>query len=217
MKITLLLFILIAAAITRIPIVGKYFSIVNTLIHELGHAFMAILTGGRVDKIQLFSNTEGTAWTSNRFWFGRVLTSVAGYVFASLVSCVFLYFISVQKYNFILYTLVFFLVIALLFWVRNLYGLFWMATFCTIFGLLIWYDQETLTMYVLLFICATIFVQSIYSAWVILYLSFKTPSNAGDASNLAKFTFIFPTQIWGIFFSLQSLYFGFLGLSFIYL
>ncbi|MEX3623722.1 M50 family metallopeptidase [Viridibacillus arvi] len=231
MQITLLIFIIVAAIVSRLPIVGKYFSIINTLIHEIGHALMAIITGGKVDKIQLFANTEGTAWTSNRFWLGRVLTSAAGYVFSSFIAFAFLYSISIERfeycipieklgycisierYELILYTLVVFLVIGLLFWIRNLYGFFWMISFTAGFAYLIWKGNDVVTEYVLLFITATILVQSIYSAWEILYLSFKSPSDAGDATNLAKSTFIIPAQVWGIFFFLQSLYFGWLGLS----
>jgi Peptidase M50B-like len=213
MKISFILFVILSIILTKLPIIGKYFSIVNTLIHETGHALMALLTGGKVQKIQLFSNTEGAAWTSNPHWLGRVLTSLAGYVFSSATACLFLYFISIEKYDYILYILITILGLGLLFWIRNLYGFFWITTFCAGFGYLLWAGNATIIQYVLLFITAVIFVQSIISAFEILYLSFKDSHNAGDATNLARATYIIPAQIWGLFFFLQSLFFGWKGIE----
>lgn len=49
-----------------------------------------------------------------------------------------------------------------------------------------------------------VLVQSIVSAFVILKLSVTDRRNAGDATNLAKFTFI-PTLVWGTLFFVQSI------------
>lgn len=213
MEIAFISFVILSILLTKLPVIGKYFSIVNTLIHETGHALMAIATGGKVGKIELFSNTEGTAWTSNPHWLGRVLTSLAGYVFSSFIAFLFLYFLSIEKYDYILYILIAILLLGLLFWVRNLYGFFWMITFCAGFGYLLWNGNATVIQYVLLFITAIILVQSVISAFEILYLSFKNSHDAGDSTNLAGFTYIIPAQIWGIFFFLQSIFFAWKGIS----
>ena len=61
---------LIAAFILGIiPVVGKYVAVINTFLHEVGHALIAYLLGGRVHSISLFANTEGTAVTAHS---GRV-------------------------------------------------------------------------------------------------------------------------------------------------
>lgn len=207
---------MLSILLTDLPIIGKYISIVNTLIHETGHALMAIATGGKVDKIELFANTEGTAWTSSRHWLGRVLTSLAGYPFSSFIAFLFLYFLSINKYDYILYILIAILLLGLLFWIRNLYGFFWITTFCAGFGYLLWNGNTTVTQYVLLIITAVILVQSVISAYEILYLSFKNSHDAGDTTNLARSTFIIPAQIWGIFFFLQSLFFAWKGVTVFY-
>lgn len=214
MEITFIIFVVLSILFTKLPVIGKYFSIVNTLIHETGHALMAIATGGKVAKIELFANTEGTAWTSSRSWIGRVLTSLAGYVFSSFIAFLFLYFLSIGKYDYILYILITILLLGLIFWVRNLYGFFWITTFCAGFGYLIWNGNAAFIQYVLLFITSVIFVQSVISAFEILYLSFKNSRDAGDATNLARTTIIIPAQIWGIFFFLQSLFCAWKGIKF---
>ncbi|WP_121616717.1 M50 family metallopeptidase [Virgibacillus halodenitrificans] len=211
MEITFVIFVFLSILLTKLPVIGNYFSIVNTLIHETGHAVMAVVTGGKVAKIELFTNTEGTAWTSNRYWLGRVLTSLAGYVFSSFIGFLFLYFLSIEKYDYILYILITILLLGLLFWVRNLYGLFWITTFCAGFGYLLFNDNKTVIEDVLLFITAIILVQSVISAFEILYLSLKNSLDAGDATSLARLTFIIPAQLWGILFFLQSIYFAWKG------
>lgn len=224
-----ILFIL-AVILLHVPLIGKYLSVINTLVHELGHALMALCTGGRVDKIELFSNTEGTAWTSSRNWLGRFLTSIAGYPFASLVPFLFLYLITLEKtiqftlnlyfftipINFngmdvVLYTMIFFLIISLILWVRNLYGLVWMVSFMVLFFFLIRADVPLLTESIVLFITFVLVIKSTTSAWDIVMLSFKRSHDAGDATSLYQATYIIPTQVWGIFFFVQALLFS--GLS----
>ena len=153
-----ILFIL-AFILLQIPILGKYLSVINTLVHEIGHALTAIFTGGRVQKIELFSNTEGTAWTQSKHWLGRFLTSFSGYPFASFTSFFFMYLIlldtkfhyQVQRFNIsfsitnldiILYVLIVFLFISLIFWIRNWYGFFWAASLIIINVLLIRFDLQ---------------------------------------------------------------------------
>ena len=74
----LALFLLLAFILLKVPVLGKYVSVVYTVFHEFGHALVSKLTGGHIEKIELFHNSEGVAWSSNRFWLGRVLTGLAG-------------------------------------------------------------------------------------------------------------------------------------------
>lgn len=217
----LIIYGIIAFILLRIPVLGKYIAVVDTLIHEIGHALMSLVTGGKVTKIELFASTEGTAWTNSPTWLGRVLTSIAGYPFASGMSFIFLYFIKQGDYTLMIGFLLAFLVLGFIFWlrnirfliIRNLYGIFWLLTFSGLFGGLLYLDNPVLTQHVLLFLTAILFVQSIISAFVIMKLSFKKPKNAGDATNLAKSVIIIPTQVWGILFFAQSLVFGYYGIN----
>lgn len=213
MKKKIVLFIILAVILTQMPIIGKYFSIVNTLIHETGHSLIAIITGGEVQSISLFSNTEGATLSSYRFWIGGFLTSGAGYVFASFMAFLFMALIYKRKSKYVLSILLGILVIGLLFWVRNPFGLFWIITIIIGFLWILWKGSKRVLDYLALFITSLLLVESVTSAFEIMYLSFVSSSSAGDATNLAKMTYIIPTQLWGVLFFIQSLFFARLGLK----
>lgn len=205
--------IVLALALLKTPIVGKYLSVINTLFHEVGHAVISILTFGKVEKIELFSNTEGAAWSSSRFFIGRILTSLAGYPAASATALLFLFLISKNNFLYIFIIISFVLLFSLIFWIRNIYGLFWStSSLALLYGLIV-YGNPLFIEIVLMIITSILLVQSILSSWDILNLSFKTPTEAGDATSLWKSTLIIPPQVWGILFFVQSLFFTSLGIK----
>ena len=212
MKKKLALFIVLAVFLTQMPFIGPYFSIVNTLIHEAGHALMSIITGGDVQSISLFSNTEGATLVSNRDWLGRFLTSIAGYVFASFIAFLFLTLIYKRKSRYVLLISLGMLLISLLFWIRNLYGLLWIITIIALFAWVLAKGSKTILDNFALFIASLVLVESVTSSFEIMFLSFVSPSRAGDATILANMTFFIPTLVWGIIFFVQALFFARLGL-----
>ncbi|HBI03760.1 MAG TPA: hypothetical protein DDY49_07000, partial [Paenibacillaceae bacterium] len=66
-------YLLLAYLVTLVPVVGKYFSVLNTLFHEVGHGICALLFKGKIRSISLFANTEGEIVTSSPFWLGRLV------------------------------------------------------------------------------------------------------------------------------------------------
>ena len=94
----------ISVIIARLPVVGKYFQVVYTLVHESAHAIMAIFTSGKVFRIELFSNTSGSALTQSNNKFSQFLVSLAGYPLSSFVAYLFFYFIHHENYNIIIIT-----------------------------------------------------------------------------------------------------------------
>ncbi|MDL4843158.1 M50 family metallopeptidase [Aquibacillus rhizosphaerae] len=213
MKKKIVLFIVLALLLTQMPIIGKYFSIVNTLIHEMGHSLMAIITGGKVQSISLFSNTEGATLTSYQFWIGGFLTSASGYVFSSFIAFLFMILIYKGKSKYVLTVLLGVLVVSLLFWIRNPFGLFWIVTFIAGFSWTLVKGSKVFLEYVALFLTTLLLVESITSSFQVMYLSFISPQSAGDATNLSRMTRLIPAPIWGVLFFIQSLYFGKLGLN----
>jgi hypothetical protein len=202
---------------TQMPVLGKYFAIINTLIHESGHSVAALLTGGEVERISLFPNTEGTALTGHGSWWSQVITSLSGYVFASFFSFFFFYLIARERYKAIIYVLLVFLCINLVFWVRNVYGLFWIITFGAGF---IWFlrnNHQSIIRYVLLFLTCLVFVESVTSAFEIMWISFISPFRAGDAAHLSGAIPFTPAPLWGIFFFVQALFFAYLALRQLFL
>ncbi|MBF0706656.1 M50 family metallopeptidase (plasmid) [Alkalihalobacillus hwajinpoensis] len=201
----------VAFLVSRIPVVGKYIGGIDTLLHETGHALMALITSGRVRSIQLFYDKSGLAQTGQSSWLGGVLTTLSGYVFSSAMAFGLFYLFNLQKYEWIIYVLAFIVLLNLVLWIRNLYGFFWLITFGGILTYLWFHLQEPFVPLVLLFFICVNLMESIYSAAVILVMCYKDRRNAGDASILAKKTFI-PAIVWGIVFFAQSLYFGYMSI-----
>ena len=208
----ILLFLILAFILIKLPFAGKYFAVANTLIHEVGHQLASLVTFGKAHHIHLFSNTEGLALSSHRFWIGKFITALAGYVFASFMACIFFLLIYKGRYDIVIYMLLSILGISLVFWVRNWYGFFWIITFSAGFIWLLWKTNAPVMEYVVLFLVSIIFIESITSAFEIMYISFTTPSNAGDASSLSRLTYLVPSQVWGVLFFTQSLFFGWLAM-----
>ena len=205
-----LLFIAISIILTNTPIIGNYFRVINTVIHESGHAIVALF-GGKVHEISLFMNTEGVTYTSHSSWFGGFFTGAAGYIFSSLIAFLSFYFISRKKYKWLIIILLLFIGFNLVFWVRNFYGIFWLITFGAAFIFLLYKGTASIVEHFLLVIASILLVESITSSFTIFLLSFTQPYAAGDATGLAQATHIIPAQFWGIFFLSQAIAFAAAG------
>lgn len=212
MPFELIVSILISFILLKTPFIGKYISLIGTLIHEVGHALITLLTFGEVQKIKLFSNSAGEAWSSNRHWISKMLTNIAGYPAASISSYLLLYLIKNKQYEYILLFFIAIFTFSLIFWIRNLYGIFYVITFLSLLSIMIRVGNTKLIEVILLFITCTIWTDSILSSLHIFKASFVDYKNSGDALNLAKATLIIPTPIWGTFFLLQALFFAYKGL-----
>ena len=203
-------FIVVTIILTNIPIIGNYVKIINTVFHESGHALIALL-GGKVHHISLFGNTEGVTYTSHSSWLGGFFTGISGYVFSSLMAFVSLWLISRKKNKSLIIILLLFVVVNLVFWVRNFYGLFWLVSFGTVFLLLLYKGSGAVVQNCLLLIASILLVESVSSSFTILLLSFVQSHAAGDATGLANATGFIPAQVWGLFFFGQAIAFLFFG------
>jgi hypothetical protein len=204
------LFIGLAFLMVNMPVVGNYISILNTVIHESGHAIFSLL-GGHVESISLFMDSSGVTYGTESIWILNFLTSIAGYVVSSLMAFLSFWLIRKRQYTFLIDILLGFILLNLIFWVRNPYGMFWLVSFGLIFLALLIKGSKVLINNLLLFIASVLLVESIGSAYDILIISMMHPQSAGDATNLSNLTVILPAQAWGMFFFAQSLWFCFLG------
>ena len=206
------LFLLLAVVLIKIPFVGSYVQVMNTVIHESGHAFIALL-GGKVEKISLFMNTEGVTYSTQSTWAGVFFTSLAGYVFSSSMAFLAFWLIG-KKYYRILITLLLILIgLNLGLWVRNGYGIFWLITFAAGFLFLLFKGSPSFIQNVLLLIASILLVVSVTSSYDMMIISFIRPESAGDAGNLANITKFLPVQFWGIFFFAQAIWFSWMGIK----
>lgn len=165
--------------------------------HESGHAVMALLTGGGVMNIKLSADTSGAAQTKSKYWAGKVLTSIAGYPISAFSAWLLFWLIQQQKINYVFYVLLSLILINLILWVRNTFGIIWLIIMGSLCTLLYIYGNQATQYYFATFCAAIILFQSIYTAIILVYISLTSPAKAGDAKNLKDFTFI-PTVIWAL-------------------
>jgi hypothetical protein len=69
----------IAATLSLPRVTWQFFGLFTTLVHELGHAFAAVLTGRVVHGIRIRRNHSGDAVSSGRGVLGVVVSGVLGY------------------------------------------------------------------------------------------------------------------------------------------
>lgn len=205
-------FLVAAFLLIHTPIIGNYAKVINTLIHESGHAFIALL-GGKVERISLFMNSEGATLSSQSTWIGSFFTSLAGYTFASFMAFLAFLLIGRRKQTIFIDILLGFIFLNLIFWVRNPYGIFWLCSFAVGFLFLLIKGSQVLRDHLLLLIASILLVDSVKSAYEILSISLFQPQAAGDAANLAHLTVFVPAPIWGAFFFIQALWFCYYGLK----
>ena len=204
--------LVVAFLLPRIPVVGKFFNIINTLIHELGHALVSLLLKGKVKEIKVFQNTSGETKTESDSQLKSFLVSIAGYPFASATAflCFFLLSVGYEKWIIVGLTVTF---LVMLVKIRNKYGIAWVLIFTLInFILLYLWRNDTANEVMAWFYSLVILLESVVSTWALVRLSFETPQKAGDATNLHKFTHL-PAFIWAVLFALFAIAMAYLSLE----
>jgi hypothetical protein len=201
-----LLYLIIAIFLIQLPIAGDYVSVLDTVVHESGHAVVALFSG-HIEKIALLSDSEGITFGDETNKFEEIISSMAGYICSSLMGFLSFWLISKKKYTLFIDILLAIIFINLIFWVRNPFGIIWLVTFAFGFLLLLINGKQQIVNQFLLLLASIILVDSIKSSIEILVMSFIHPGFAGDAANLAALTMIIPTKVWGIFFLAQAVLF----------
>ena len=168
----------------RINKTGKVLCVINTMIHETGHAVFSLLTSGSVERIDLFADTSGACITGSKYWLGKFIVSLAGYPFASAAAWFGFYLLYQGKAEWNLYLLGGIACTNMVLWVRNKYGFFWLLVFICTLGGIYYANNSTLTFYSLFMINSVLLIESLWSALIILYISAENPHEAGDAKNL---------------------------------
>ncbi|MBP5710092.1 MAG: M50 family metallopeptidase [Bacteroidales bacterium] len=198
-------FAALTIVLNHIPVIGKFFNVINTVLHEFGHALTALFFQGEVHKIEIFGDTSGSTTTKMHTKAGNIIVSLAGYPFAAAAAYFSFLLLdhNLQTAYIIGLSLLFFFILVL--FVRNPYGWFWILAFCAINIAVIHFGDGTVTDIVSLFYATTITTESITSTFILLYLSITSPERAGDATNLKKFTGV-PAFIWSLLFTAFSIF-----------
>ncbi len=209
---TNLLYLLFALALVlvRMPFIGKIFKVFYTMIHELGHALMTVLTSGEIISISLFSDTSGNTITKSKGKLGQFFIAMAGYPIAAIFSFLFFYLIHDEKINMVLFIFAGIALIELTFWIRNMYGILWLVIFAVSLVFVYRMENNIYAYAICTFFSSILLIESLISGFQLFYISIKDPLNAGDAENLKKITLI-PAFFWSLLFLSISVFFAYLS------
>ncbi|HAQ64687.1 MAG TPA: hypothetical protein DCR43_02335 [Bacteroidales bacterium] len=191
--------LVVSLVIMRIPYVGRAFRVLNTLVHESGHALAAILMSGKVVRVELFADLSGTTHTVNSGKIASFVVGFTGYLFASAFAWFSCLLVHASMGRWLIVMLMAMALINLVLYVRNGFGMLWLAMFITGCGLVLskagieWQQFFAIVLMVLLL------ADSVMSAIDLTVISFRTSKKAGDASLLSKITGI-PAQLFALVF-----------------
>lgn len=193
----IIVYLLLAFAVTRIPYLSGYFSKCNHLIHEIVSSIFA----GKQKSLK--TSTPQNITKENRF--KKTLVTYIGQTGTSLSAIGLFYLIAYQNYNYVLYCFIGLFIIGILFWLRNVPGIIWAISFLALLALPIYYHDEIVIMHVSIFLSACILVQSIFGGIQVCRNSVNERKSQEETGFFSRIYFL-PTMLFGLILFGQSLY-----------
>ncbi len=194
---------LVGAGFALVPPVWRSARHVVTLVHEAGHAVVAVLTGRRLNAVRLHSDTSGHTISSGRpTGPGMVAMAAAGYLAPSVLGLGCLWLVDAGHTQIALWTGLLTLALMLLY-VRNWFGLVVVALAGGVVAVLIWRTPSDVQD-----VAASVF------AWFLLVAGPRTTldlwshrrrvrTRTSDADLLARLTHL-PAGAWNAFLLLAT-------------
>lgn len=199
----ILLYLAAALAISRLPMFRVYFSLCNTLIEKIIHVLAVVVTReGKSNKIKLYKNGLGETTNIVNSKIQKVMIVYIGYTGTLLIAMGLFYLLSYNQFHFVIYFFIGLMVISILLWIRNFFGVIWALSFVALLALPLFFRNEFAIMHISIFLSSLILVQAIINAFQVIRQSFKTEGKPGALAKIARI----PAVICGIALLGQSLY-----------
>lgn len=177
------------------------FKLFTTWIHECGHAVMTVLVGGRVTSITIEPDTSGL--TQSLVPVGRIargLVASSGYLGAAAVGCLLMAATRVEKWaHVILLSLGLFMLVTLVLWMRNPFGVVVVLAWGGTLILLARRGVTNAARFLLSLLAIQVALQSVYDIRVL----FLIERGASDADTMARLFFL-PSWVWAAAWMLTS-------------
>ncbi|NIK78822.1 branched-subunit amino acid transport protein AzlD [Paenibacillus castaneae] len=197
--------IIITAFLTRLIPYSEFFRNVNTLVHELSHALVALMLKGSVMHIYLFADQSGVTYTSYADNWMLIPIALAGYIGSALFTLLLFVMQAKGKFRAGLALIALAAGSALALFIRNDYGMAWCAGFTLLTAIIYAWAPNWLRKGYYLLIAFICLVESIISPIILLVLALTDPASAGDAASLSSITFL-PAFVWAAVFTVFSLW-----------
>ena len=183
------------------PLVLYPFRLFTTWVHECGHAVMTLLVGGHVNSIVIERNASGL--TRSLIPQSRVaqgLVASAGYLGASIVGCALMIAARGKKAaHGILWTIGAFMLLTLIIWMRNLFGIAVVLIWSIALLLLSRKGSGPVSSFVLSLLAVQVALNSVFDIRVLFLLH----GGHSDAETMAKL-FLLPAWTWASLWMLIS-------------
>ncbi len=199
----LLISVAATLALPHIP-VARYavwpLTLLSTFAHELGHGIAAMLVGGHFDRLEIFSNGSGVAYSaygSGRF--ARAFVSAGGLVGPAIASMgLFALARNERRARFALGGVTVLVAIALLFVVRNFFGAAYVLALVIVLSLIVKLGNPFAARLTLVFVAVQLAVSVFTRADYLFTPVARTGAGEmpSDVANMASALFL-PYQFWG--------------------
>jgi hypothetical protein len=189
--------ILVAALVLSIPrVTWQWFGLFTTLVHELGHAVAALLTGRVIHGIRIRRNHSGDALSSGRGGIGPVVSGFFGYPAPAIVGAAQLWSVFHGYTAIALFVGGVILVLTLLV-IRNLFGVLVVAASAGVSALLWFYATPTVQGYALLVLGIALLVGSVRGLLTVVgvHTRRRNELQTSDAYLLYRRTGV-PSPVW---------------------
>ncbi|MFB9313412.1 M50 family metallopeptidase [Nocardioides plantarum] len=174
-----------------------------TVVHEAGHAVVAVLVGRRLQGIRLHADTSGVTVSRGRpTGPGMVATLAAGYLAPAAVGVGAALLLASGRGVLMLW-LILLLLVALLVWVRNWYGALTLVVIGAGIGLLTWYAEPEVQA-VVAYLVAWLLLLAAPRPVLELLTAGKRRSRTSDPDQLARLTHL-PAPVWCVLMLLANL------------
>ncbi len=202
----LMVFFWIAAAVSvilpRVPYGRQVlypFALLGTWAHEMGHGLVAIMAGGSFNRLVIYQNLGGTAYSSGVGSLGRAFVSAGGLLGPALAGGLIIVLGSRQSTaRWVLAGLALVLAISLVLFVRNAFGWFALSVIAALLATAALYGPEI----VKIFVAQLIGIQFCLASWGTLdYMFTKSFNRDGqsidsDTQEIAE-VLLLPYWFWG--------------------
>lgn len=175
-----------------------------TVVHEGGHALMAILWGRRISGIKLHSDTSGVTISRGKPWgLGVIFVAASGYTAPAILGLG-IQFLSSEGRTVLGLAILAVMLLGLFLSIRNLWGLIVVIPLLAGFYFTFQFAPE-LQSFVLLFLATFLTVASLKPIIELQKHRRNGEGEGSDADQLAKLTLVIPGIAWVAFFFVVSL------------
>lgn len=180
---TIFITIGVALLCSFLPYVRKIFVWFTTIMHEMGHAFFSLVTGGGINGIRLHLDGSGVTHTTHVIgtaWFTRKIVLFAGYAMPIYLGLSIIYFSHKGYYEIMFYVLVGIAALTLIF-IRNLAGLIITLLYIAALLAVAVIQQGAFEMVAVLFFGIVLFIRGVWDLVMAGYMVFTMPAK-GEGS-----------------------------------